>query len=134
MSLFTYLPKKMEQTECSETSAYKIQKPGNYPEESIQHTEHGESLKSRIYRLYLSHKINRPLSALEERCFLWGTNLFIFYLLLLLLLLLFFFLHKSTLILAFQNFSALEERCFLWGTNLFIYFLFIIIIIFFFFA
>ena len=38
----------MEQTECSETSAYKIQTPGNYPEESIQHTEHGESLKSRI--------------------------------------------------------------------------------------
>ena len=28
---------KMEQTECSETSAYKIQTPGNYPEESIQH-------------------------------------------------------------------------------------------------
>jgi len=24
----------MEQTECSETSAYKIQTPGNYPEES----------------------------------------------------------------------------------------------------
>jgi hypothetical protein len=23
---------KMEQTECSETSAYKIQTPGNYPE------------------------------------------------------------------------------------------------------
>ena len=44
----TYLPMKMEQTECSETSAYKIQTPGNYPEESIQHTEHGESLKSRI--------------------------------------------------------------------------------------
>jgi len=39
----------MEQTECSETSAYKIQTPGNYPEESIQHTEHGESLKSRRY-------------------------------------------------------------------------------------
>jgi hypothetical protein len=37
----------MEQTECSETSAYKIQTPGNYPEEDIQHTEHGESLKSR---------------------------------------------------------------------------------------
>jgi hypothetical protein len=42
------LPRKMEQTECSETSAYKIQTPGNYPEENIQHTEHGESLKSRI--------------------------------------------------------------------------------------
>jgi len=39
---------KMEQTECSETSAYKFQTPGNYPEESIQHSEHGESLKSRI--------------------------------------------------------------------------------------
>jgi hypothetical protein len=38
---------KMEQTECSETSAYKIQTPVNYPEENIQHTEHGESLKSR---------------------------------------------------------------------------------------
>jgi hypothetical protein len=39
---------KMEQTDCSETSAYKIQTPGNYPEENIQHLEHGESLKSRI--------------------------------------------------------------------------------------
>jgi hypothetical protein len=27
---------KMEQTECSETSAYKIQTPGNYSEENIQ--------------------------------------------------------------------------------------------------
>jgi len=25
---------KMEQTECSETSAYTIQTPGNYPEEN----------------------------------------------------------------------------------------------------
>jgi len=37
----------MEQTECSEMSAYKIQTPGNYLEESTQHSEHGESLKSR---------------------------------------------------------------------------------------
>ena len=37
-----YLPMKMEQTECSETSAYKLQTPGNYPKESIQHREHGE--------------------------------------------------------------------------------------------
>jgi len=37
----------MEQTECSETSAYKLQTLGNYPEESIQHSEHGKSLKSR---------------------------------------------------------------------------------------
>jgi len=38
----------MEQTECSETSAYKIRTPGNYPEENIQHTEHGEGLKRRM--------------------------------------------------------------------------------------
>jgi hypothetical protein len=29
----------MEQPECSETSAYKIQTPGNYPEETIQQRE-----------------------------------------------------------------------------------------------
>jgi len=39
---------KMEQKECSETSEYKIQTPGNYPEESIQHSEQGESMESRI--------------------------------------------------------------------------------------
>jgi hypothetical protein len=36
----------MEQTQCSETSACKIQTPDNYPEESIQHSEKGENLKS----------------------------------------------------------------------------------------
>jgi len=45
--LHTYLPVKMEQAVFSETSAYKIQTPGNYPGESIQYSEHGESLKSR---------------------------------------------------------------------------------------
>jgi len=45
--LHTYLPMKMEQTVCSETPAHKIQTPGNYPEENIQHSEQGESLKSR---------------------------------------------------------------------------------------
>ena len=40
---------QMEQTECSETSAYKIQAPENHPEECIQHSEHGESLKSRNF-------------------------------------------------------------------------------------
>jgi len=37
----------MEQTDCSEMSVHKIQMPGNYPEESIQHSEHVETLKSR---------------------------------------------------------------------------------------
>ena len=35
-STHIYLPMKMEQTVCSETSAYKLQTPGNYPKESIQ--------------------------------------------------------------------------------------------------
>ena len=36
VNLHTYLPMKMEQTGCSEKSAYKIQTSENYPEESIQ--------------------------------------------------------------------------------------------------
>jgi len=35
-------------TECSETLTYKIQTPGNYPEQIIQRSEQGESLKSRV--------------------------------------------------------------------------------------
>ena len=31
---------KMENTECSEKSVYKIQTPGNYPEESMQYIFH----------------------------------------------------------------------------------------------
>jgi hypothetical protein len=34
-----YLPMKMEETDCSETSAYKIQTPANYPEENIQQSQ-----------------------------------------------------------------------------------------------
>jgi hypothetical protein len=43
----------MEQTECFETLAYKIQTPGNYPEENIKHSEQGENLKSLI-RLFIT--------------------------------------------------------------------------------
>jgi hypothetical protein len=54
-----YSPKKMEQTKCSETLAFKLQTPGNNPEESKRHSKHGKSLKSRItlillYKLYLT--------------------------------------------------------------------------------
>jgi hypothetical protein len=47
-------------TECSKTSAYKIQTPAHYPEESIQHSEHSDSLKSRKesipgYRMFVSN-------------------------------------------------------------------------------
>jgi len=34
MTVILHLPAHEDGTECSETSAYKIQKPGNYPEES----------------------------------------------------------------------------------------------------
>ena len=43
-----HIPMKMEQIEYSETSAYIIQTPGNYPKENIIYSEHGESLKSRM--------------------------------------------------------------------------------------
>jgi hypothetical protein len=39
---------KMEQTECSETLAFKLQTPRNKPEERIRHSKHGKSFKSRI--------------------------------------------------------------------------------------
>ena len=45
----TYPPMKVEQTECFETKAYKIQTQVNYPEESIQHSEQGESLKPSMH-------------------------------------------------------------------------------------
>jgi hypothetical protein len=34
-------------TECSETSAHKIQAPGNPPKETTQHLQHGESFEVR---------------------------------------------------------------------------------------
>jgi hypothetical protein len=48
----TYLPMKMEPTQSSETSAYKIKTPGNYREESTLHPQHGESLKATIVNSY----------------------------------------------------------------------------------
>jgi hypothetical protein len=47
----TYPPMKMEQIQCSETSAYKIQTPGNYPEDNILHPQHCESLKTTTFSL-----------------------------------------------------------------------------------
>jgi hypothetical protein len=45
-SVHTYLPMKMGQ-ECSERLAFKLQMPGNNPDESISHSKHGKILKSR---------------------------------------------------------------------------------------
>jgi hypothetical protein len=54
---------KIEQTECSETLPFKVQTPGNHPEESIliQHSEQGESLKSRIIIILLPQKHKSPV-------------------------------------------------------------------------
>ena len=70
-STHIYLPMKMEQTKCSETSTYKLQTPGNYLKESIQHTEHGESLKSRItscfFTVALPIFVNCEMCVTEQR-------------------------------------------------------------------
>jgi len=65
----TYPSMKMEQVECSETSAYKIQPPWNYAEESIQHSEQGESLKSRKYKVVYDC-INPLKPELNSICYL----------------------------------------------------------------
>ena len=38
---------KMEPTQCSETSAFNTQTPGEYPEGNLSLLQHGESLKTR---------------------------------------------------------------------------------------
>ena len=79
-SLFTYLPMKMEQTECSKTSAYKIQTPGNYPEGNIQ--QDISSLNgtltchpARKIRGSLNLKV-RSLWLLSSRTLVWHTVFF----------------------------------------------------------
>jgi hypothetical protein len=46
----------MEQTECSETMAFKLQTTVNHAEESIHHLEEGGSLKSRALLFVLSQE------------------------------------------------------------------------------
>jgi len=56
---------KFIQTECSETSAYKFQTPGNHSKESIQHSVHGESLKSRLLKIFFAGNIHIFFSFLK---------------------------------------------------------------------
>jgi hypothetical protein len=60
---------KMEQTDCSETSAHKIQTPRNNPKERVKHPEHGQSLKSRLVCFCFEVKTDRQVAMilLEER-------------------------------------------------------------------
>jgi hypothetical protein len=62
---------KMEQTECSETLAYKIQMLGDYPEESTEHSEHGKSLKSRLTPFIL-----QALGQTEEHTYIHNRTTF----------------------------------------------------------
>ena len=65
---------EMEQTECSETSAYKIQTPGNHPKESIH------EVKSDHIRFFLSLRAaffssSSNINAIAANCLLeneWG--------------------------------------------------------------
>jgi len=53
---------KMEQTECSEKLARKIQTLWNHWKERMQHSEHSESLKSRMWKSF-----NRPVKKLVQK-------------------------------------------------------------------
>ena len=69
----------MEQTECSETSTYKIQTPEDYAEESIQNSEHGESLKLRILRslVFVIAHISFPYFSLSFEAETWRRKAFL---------------------------------------------------------
>jgi hypothetical protein len=56
---------KMEQTQCSETLAYKIHMLGNHRKERIEHSEKVQSLKSRLLRLHLN------CTELKYACGIW---------------------------------------------------------------
>jgi hypothetical protein len=62
---------KMKQTECSETSACKIQTPGNYPEENIQKLLYGFNEKDR----YLSTKDAAMDRTFCRTSFEWSMDL-----------------------------------------------------------
>ena len=47
---FIHLPMMMEPIVSSETSAIKSQTPGNYPKRNKLHLQHGESLRTRIFK------------------------------------------------------------------------------------
>jgi len=61
-STHIYLPMKLEQTECSETSVCKLQTPGYYPKESIQQEMYIISVKPRKFHL------GRPWHRISLKC------------------------------------------------------------------
>jgi hypothetical protein len=61
-----------DETECSETSAYKIQTPGNHPKRRTQYSEHGDILKSRKYIINHHHRHRLLRSVLVHNCIRLG--------------------------------------------------------------
>jgi hypothetical protein len=55
----TYLPMKMEMTRGSETSAYEIQMPGNYPEDITLHPKLRESLRAKSISFFLQTSVQQ---------------------------------------------------------------------------
>jgi hypothetical protein len=52
---------------CSETLAFKLQMPVNRPEESVQHSEHNGSLKSRkVIRVLPFHPVVHRFQNLDR--------------------------------------------------------------------
>jgi hypothetical protein len=56
-SWFKYPPVKMEQTQCSETSPYKIQTPGNYPEKAHSIQNKAKIWNQVLIQLHFDKKI-----------------------------------------------------------------------------
>ena len=65
---YSHLTAYEDGTECSETSAYKLLTPGNFPKESTQHTEHGESLKSRLNIVFYKAVTETFLEPISPHC------------------------------------------------------------------
>jgi hypothetical protein len=65
-----YPPMKMERTECQETLTCEVQTPVNCPEE--QHSEQGESLKSRVIKMLLPQK--HKYSVIRQQSWLCRGN------------------------------------------------------------
>jgi len=66
-SVFISTRLRRRNRQSSVTFAHKIQTPGNYPEESKQHSEHGESLKSRKLLFSIHHIIVTFLYCVQNR-------------------------------------------------------------------
>ena len=62
-------------TECSETSKNKIQTPGSNPKERIQHSEHGESLKSRNIEMSLQFEVSVTVTVIWRKVTISSTDI-----------------------------------------------------------